>query len=128
MRDDDGRRLLSWAFDQYRTVRPLIGELEPVPLWKGAQREVRLDIAETPDFTSPRDRGQQLYLSTELIDPLIAPLGAGENVGTLVLSDDLGELRRIPLLTAEEYPQGGFFRRLWDSLRLFFRKIFQKPA
>jgi D-alanyl-D-alanine carboxypeptidase (penicillin-binding protein 5/6) len=128
MRDDDGRRLLSWAFDQYRTIRPLIGELEPAPLWKGRRKEVRLDIAEAPDFTGPRDRGRQLYLSTELIDPLTAPLRAGENVGTLVLSDDLGELRRIPLLAAEEYPPGGFFRRLWDSLRLFFRRISRKPA
>jgi D-alanyl-D-alanine carboxypeptidase (penicillin-binding protein 5/6) len=128
MRDDDGRRLLSWAFDQYRTIRPLIGDLEPVPLWKGKQKEVRLNIAETLDFTGPRDRGQQLYLSTELIDPLIAPLRAGENVGTLVLSDDLGELRRISLLAAEEYPLGGFFRRLWDSLRLFFRRFSRKPA
>jgi D-alanyl-D-alanine carboxypeptidase (penicillin-binding protein 5/6) len=128
MRDEDGRNLLSWAFDQYRTVRPLIGELDPAPLWKGKQREVRLNIAETLDFTGPRDRGRQLYLSTELIDPLTAPLSAGETVGTLVLSDDLGELRRIPLLTAEDYPQGGILRRIWDSIRLFFREISRKPV
>jgi D-alanyl-D-alanine carboxypeptidase (penicillin-binding protein 5/6) len=126
MRDEDGRKLLSWAFDQYRTIRPVIGELEPAPLWKGRQKEARLRIAESPDFTGPRNRGRQLYLSTEITDPLIAPLEAGETVGTLILSDDLGELRRIPLLTAESYEQGGFFRRLWDSIRLFFRGAGQK--
>jgi D-alanyl-D-alanine carboxypeptidase (penicillin-binding protein 5/6) len=123
MRDEDGRKLLAWAFEQYRTIRPIIPSLEPVQLWKGKQREARLVIAETPDFTGPRDRGQQLYLVTEIADPLIAPLAAGESVGTLLLSDDYGELRRISLLAAEDYEEGGFFRRLWDSLRLFFRGL-----
>ncbi|MDR1972585.1 MAG: D-alanyl-D-alanine carboxypeptidase [Treponema sp.] len=122
-RDEDGRKLLTWAFDQYRTIRPILGEPEPAQLWKGNQREARLVIAGEPDFTAPRDRGRQLYLAAEMTDPLIAPLGAGEQVGTLILSDDLGELRRIPLLAAEDYGEGGFFRRLWDSIRLFFRKF-----
>ncbi|MDR0401133.1 MAG: D-alanyl-D-alanine carboxypeptidase [Treponema sp.] len=126
MRDEDGRKLLSWAFDQYRTIRPLIGELEPAPLWKGRQRKVRLDIAETPDFTGPRDRGRQLYLAAEIANPLIAPLEAGESVGALILSDDLGELRRIPILAAESCAEGGFFRRFWDSIRLFFRRLDRK--
>jgi D-alanyl-D-alanine carboxypeptidase (penicillin-binding protein 5/6) len=123
LRDEDGRNLLSWAFDQYRTIRPLLFDPEPARLWKGRQGEARLLIAEEPDFTAPRDRGRQLYLATELIDPLIAPLAAGEQVGTLILSDDAGELRRIPLLAAEDYEEGGVFRRLWDSLRLFFRGL-----
>jgi D-alanyl-D-alanine carboxypeptidase (penicillin-binding protein 5/6) len=122
MRDEDGQNLLAWAFEQYRTIRPLIGEIEPAPLWKGREKQVRLSIAETPDFTGPKDRGRQLYLAAELKDPLIAPLPAGEEVGTLILFDDVGELRRIPLLTAEAGERGGLFRRLWDSIRLFFRK------
>ncbi|MDR2375507.1 MAG: D-alanyl-D-alanine carboxypeptidase [Treponema sp.] len=123
MRDEDGRNLLTWAFEQYRTIRPIIPDPEPVKLWKGNQREVRLVSAETPDFTGPRDRGQQLYLSAEITDPLIAPLAAGQTLGTLVISDDLGELHRIPLLAAEDYEEGGFFRRLWDSVQLFFRSL-----
>jgi D-alanyl-D-alanine carboxypeptidase (penicillin-binding protein 5/6) len=121
-RDEDGRKLLSWAFDQYRTIRPLLPGLEPVRLWKGKEGEARLLIAEEPDFTAPRDRGRSLYLTTEIADPLIAPLSAGETLGTLILSDDLGELRRIPLLAAEGYEAGGFLRRLWDSIRLSFRE------
>jgi D-alanyl-D-alanine carboxypeptidase (penicillin-binding protein 5/6) len=43
-------------------------------------------------------------------------------VGDIILSDDQGELRRIPLLTAREYGEGNFFKRIWDSIRLFFRR------
>jgi D-alanyl-D-alanine carboxypeptidase (penicillin-binding protein 5/6) len=126
LRDEDGRKLLAWAFDQYRTIRPLLFDPEPVRLWKGTEGEARLLIAEEPDFTAPRSRGRQLYLATEIVDPLIAPLAAGEPLGTLILSDDQGELRRIPLLAAEDYGEGGFFRRLWDSIRLFFREFGRK--
>ncbi|MDR3148095.1 MAG: D-alanyl-D-alanine carboxypeptidase, partial [Treponema sp.] len=108
------------------TIRPIIPEPEPVQLWKGKQKELRPFVAETPDFTGPRDRGRQLYLSTLITDPLIAPLAAGQSVGTLILSDDSGELRRIPLLAAEDYEEGGFFRRVWDSIRLFFRDLFSR--
>jgi D-alanyl-D-alanine carboxypeptidase (penicillin-binding protein 5/6) len=122
-RDRDGRNLLSWAFEQYRTIRPLFPEPEPVRLWKGLRKEARLVIAGEPGFTGRRDRGRQLYLTTEIADPLIAPLAAGETLGTFILSDDQGELRRLPLLAAENYEAGGFFRRLWDSIRLFFRGL-----
>jgi D-alanyl-D-alanine carboxypeptidase (penicillin-binding protein 5/6) len=126
MRDDDGRKLLAWAFDEYRTIRPIIPDPEPIRLWKGKQKEILPLVAETPDFTGPKDRGQQLYLGAEITDPLIAPLAAGDQVGILILSDDLGELRRIPLLAAQDYGEGGFFRRLWDSVRLFFRDLFRR--
>ncbi|MDR2178451.1 MAG: D-alanyl-D-alanine carboxypeptidase [Treponema sp.] len=125
-RDNDGRKLLAWAFEQYRTIRPIIPEPEPVRLWKGKQKEILPIIAETPDFTGPKDRGQQIYLGAEIIEPLIAPLAAGEQVGTLILSDDRGELRRIPLLAARDYEEGGLFSRLRDSARLFFRDLFRR--
>jgi D-alanyl-D-alanine carboxypeptidase (penicillin-binding protein 5/6) len=57
-------------------------------------------------------------------DLLIAPLDAGSPAGTLVLYDEEGELRRVPLFTAEDAPLGGFWKRLWDSIRLFVRKHF----
>ena len=55
--------------------------------------------------------------------PLLAPLSGGSVVGDLVLYDDMGELRRIPLVTMQRVEQGGFFKRLWDSIRLFFRSL-----
>jgi D-alanyl-D-alanine carboxypeptidase (penicillin-binding protein 5/6) len=123
LRDEDGRRLLTWAFDNFKTLRPVIGEIEPVRLWKGKENTAELMAGEDPVFTVPIDRGNRLWLSTELIDPLIAPLPAAYPVGDMILSDEEGELRRIPLLTAGEYGEGNFFKRLWDSIRLFFRSL-----
>ncbi|MDR0451149.1 MAG: D-alanyl-D-alanine carboxypeptidase [Treponema sp.] len=123
LRDEDGRKLLTWAFDNFKTLRPLLEEPEPVRLWKGKENWVELTVGEDPAFTIPASRGNQLWLSTELIDPLVAPLPASYRAGDFILSDEQGELRRIPLLSAREYEEGNFFKRLWDSVRLFFRGL-----
>jgi D-alanyl-D-alanine carboxypeptidase (penicillin-binding protein 5/6) len=126
IRDADGEKLLAWAFDTFQTIRPVIGDPEPARLWKGKADWVKLVPAEAADFTAPVNRGSSLWLSTELQEPLIAPLPANYPVGNLVISDEKGELHRIPLLTGAEYEKGGVFKRLWDSVRLFFRGLSKK--
>jgi D-alanyl-D-alanine carboxypeptidase (penicillin-binding protein 5/6) len=121
IRDADGEAILSWAFENFRTIRPVIGAPEPARLWKGKQNRVKLVPAEEAEFTAPADRGSSLWLATELYGPLIAPLPAAYPAGRLVIFDEQGELRGIPLVTAGACEAGGFFKRLWDSLRLFFR-------
>jgi D-alanyl-D-alanine carboxypeptidase (penicillin-binding protein 5/6) len=125
IRDADGQKLLSWAFENFQTLRPVIDGIDPVRLWKGKANFAELVPGETPEFTAPANRGASLWLSTEITDPLIAPLPANYQVGDLILSDAQGELRRIPLLTARGYEEGNFFKRLWDSVRLFFKGWFR---
>jgi D-alanyl-D-alanine carboxypeptidase (penicillin-binding protein 5/6) len=126
IRDADGEKILSWAFDTFKTIRPIIGDLEPARLWKGKADWIRLIPAGGTEFTAPVNRGNSLWLSTELKDPLIAPIPAAYPLGNLIISDERGELRRIPLMSAEAYEAGGFFKRVWDSLRLFFRRFAKK--
>jgi D-alanyl-D-alanine carboxypeptidase (penicillin-binding protein 5/6) len=121
IREEDSYKILNWAFNNYKTVRPLFPEIEEARVWKGKKNSVPLRPGESLEFTAPINRADKLYRKTEIISPLIAPLPAGSYCGELVLYDDEGELRRIPLLSAEEAPPGGFFKRLWDSIRLLFK-------
>jgi hypothetical protein len=43
-----------------------------------------------------------------------------------MVSDELGELRRMPLVLKENAEQGGIFRRFFDGIRLFFKRLFRK--
>jgi D-alanyl-D-alanine carboxypeptidase (penicillin-binding protein 5/6) len=128
IRDRDSERLLSWAFENFKTVRPEPGPVGPVRLWKGKDKFAELQIAAPSTengplmFTAPLNRAASLYLREEIDSPLIAPLPASFPVGWLVISDESGDLHRVRLLTAREYPQGNIFRRIWDSIRLFFLK------
>jgi D-alanyl-D-alanine carboxypeptidase (penicillin-binding protein 5/6) len=122
IREEDGRKLLTWAFDNFKTVRPEPPDLEKARIWKGKVDYVGLSPDEVLDFTSRSYRAETLYYKTEIFDTLIAPLPIGSFVGNLIIYDDEGELHRVPLVTNEEIPAGGFFKRLFDSIRLFFRK------
>jgi len=128
IRDRDGEHLLTWAFENYKTVRPPIPQIEPARLWKGKDNKVELRITVPADlqnplaFTAPAGRASSLRFTAEINQPLIAPLPAFHPVGWLVISDAEGELHRVALLTAREYRQGNVFKRMWHSIRLLLKK------
>jgi D-alanyl-D-alanine carboxypeptidase (penicillin-binding protein 5/6) len=121
-RDADGTSLLSWAFENFKTVRPVIGSIEKPRLYKGKDKNVELVLALPVDFTSPVGRALQLKFETQINGPLIAPIPEGEAVGYFIISDDNGELNRVPLLTVRTYERGNIFKRIWHSILLLFKK------
>ncbi|MDR2542095.1 MAG: D-alanyl-D-alanine carboxypeptidase, partial [Treponema sp.] len=121
---------LSWAFDNFKTVSVDAGQLENVRLWKGRENFVQLTInkeqiannyGQIIDFTSPLDRANELYREIVITGNLVAPLPANYHAGYLVISDEIGELTRLPLVTTRAYERGNFFKRIWHSILLFFR-------
>jgi D-alanyl-D-alanine carboxypeptidase (penicillin-binding protein 5/6) len=137
IRDEDGRTLLEWGFRSFKTLRTASPPREPVRVWKGRINRVELipvdkggegqaagiDGSYNWTLTVYVGRGSAPRWDTELVEPLIAPLPAGAAAGAMILSDSFGELRRIPLVTAAAVERGGFFKRLWDSIRLFFMRL-----
>jgi len=125
-RNRDGDLLLSWAFENFRTVRPATPGIEPVRLWKGRDRHVALRPAEPLEFTAPTgrlgDRATPLLFAVETDGPLVAPLPAFHPAGWLVFADEAGEVHRVRLVTTREYRQGNFLRRVWGAIRLFFMR------
>jgi D-alanyl-D-alanine carboxypeptidase (penicillin-binding protein 5/6) len=126
IRDADSRSLLAWGFTHFKTLKPPAPELTPVRIWKGKANRTAVLLTEDTPFTTLSYRGRNLRWETAFIDPLTAPLEAGSPAGELILLDDIGELRRIPLAAAETVPRGNIFKRAWHSIRLFFRRIFAK--
>jgi D-alanyl-D-alanine carboxypeptidase (penicillin-binding protein 5/6) len=121
IRDEDGRKLLTWGFGHFTTLRPDFGPLPPLRVWKGKTNFAAVVPGETPEFTAPIDRGQGLRWEIEAEDPVTAPFPAGTILGDLVLYDRFGELRRLPLVSANPVPEGNILQRLRDSLILLFR-------
>jgi D-alanyl-D-alanine carboxypeptidase (penicillin-binding protein 5/6) len=120
-RAEDCRKLLEWAFANYKTLRPPVPEIPDARVWKGKQKFIPLKPTEETATTTLIDRGVDLNWETELFTPVIAPVPAGTEAGKLRLYDRDGLLREIALVTTEEAERGGFWRRLWDSIVLFFR-------
>jgi D-alanyl-D-alanine carboxypeptidase (penicillin-binding protein 5/6) len=125
-RNIDDTSLLSWAFDNFKTVRPVTENMENVRLWKGRENSVEVLPAQSLDFTSPVDRANMLLFETFFPQPLTAPLATGEAVGYFIINDEYGELHRIQLLTARAYEKGNIFKRMWHSIVMFFQKLKKK--
>ena len=119
-RETDGTVLMSWAFENFKTVRVNIDQIEKARLWKGKDNYVELKLAHSADFTSPVDRSSLLVYEFIIDGPLIAPLPAGFPAGHLVICDEYGEVNKIPLITAAACEKGNIFKRIWHSFRILF--------
>jgi D-alanyl-D-alanine carboxypeptidase (penicillin-binding protein 5/6) len=55
---------------------------------------------------------------------LIAPVKAGDVIGKVEVRQGDKLIKQVDLVALESVEQGGFFRRMWDGIRLFFRNLF----
>jgi len=118
------QRYLMSAFRKYVTVIPLHLD-EPVAqavVWKGKVDLLDLVPQEAGAFTVKRGEEGKVEVTTE-VPEVTAPITRGQQVGVarVKLGDEV--VREVPLVAAEDVPQGGFFKRLWDSIVLAFRHL-----
>jgi D-alanyl-D-alanine carboxypeptidase (penicillin-binding protein 5/6) len=122
-RDADGEALLTWAFNNFKTVRPYIPEIPPARVWKGRVNHVPLEVPEdVRALTVLADRGEDIRCEVT-VDALMAPLPAGFPAGHITFYDSDERIAGADLLTPEEIPAGNFFKRVWDSILLFFLSL-----
>lgn len=127
-REAEAAKLLTYGFARFATVEVLKGResFGPIPVYKGAAREVRAAVGGPLVLTVARGLEGKIAQAPALPRQLTAPVNKGQRLGELVLSAEGNELARVPLLAQEEIGRGGFFRVLWDSIRLFFRGLFRR--
>jgi len=130
-RKEESRKMLGYGFRFYETPKVLgAGQSlsdPPAKVWKGAADSVRLGVTRDVYVTVPRGRAAELraaYVVDEAHKAIEAPVAAGTAVGTVTVS--LGEepVLQEPLAALDSVERGGFFRVFWDSLVLFFLKLF----
>ena len=128
VRAREARRLLDYGFRNFATLTlDLKGKVPAeLPVYKGRARRVTVRPAAPPRVTVPRGREGELRLTTSLVPYAVAPVSAGERLGTLTASLDGRELLRLELQAGEDVARGGWWRVAWDSVRLFFRNLFRR--
>ncbi|WP_074866132.1 D-alanyl-D-alanine carboxypeptidase family protein [Atopomonas hussainii] len=120
------QKLLTYGFRFFetQTFYQKGAELTQSQVWKGEQSIVKAGLAEDLTLTVGRGQLQKLKASMTLQSPLIAPIKQGQAIGQVEVKLDDQVLHSAPLIALEEVPEGGFFRRIWDGLRLFFFNLF----
>lgn len=98
--------------------------LADAPVWKGAARTVKAGL--TSDLAVSVAKGELATLTTQLVlkPELIAPLKQGDVIGRVEIRQGDTVLQQADVVAMASVEEGGVFRRIWDSIRLFFRHLF----
>ncbi|WP_330925886.1 D-alanyl-D-alanine carboxypeptidase family protein [Candidatus Sororendozoicomonas aggregata] len=121
-RSEEAQKLLTYGFRFYENVDIKKGgeALQTTKVWKGSVNEITLGIDKDLIVSVPRGTGKNLKASMEVDTPLIAPITKGQKVGTVKVTQDNNVIKEVPLLAQQAVDKGAFFKRLWDSIVLFF--------
>ena len=120
------QKLMTYGFRFFetKTFYQKGAELAKAQVWKGATREVKAGLASDLSLTLPKGQLAKLQASMSLNPQLVAPIKQGDVIGSVQVK--LGEevVHSADLVALEAVEEGGFFRRLWDGIRLFFFGLF----
>ena len=123
-RASESQKLLNWGWQAWDAVR-LFEAGKPllvVPVWKGDKPEARLGATGGLIVTVPKGDGDKLKTTIERTDPLLAPLTAGQAVGTVKVTTAGGAVvTSRPLVVLEPVGLAGIFGRAWDAIRLWIK-------
>jgi len=128
VRTRDGRELLDWAFENFRTLHPKLEKIEPVRLWKTPDRSFTPVAAEDLSFTTLASLAESVTARVEKPMELVGPISYGHKIGRIVFSSGGKDIHSVYLLADADYPLGNFWIRFRDSVALFFRNLFGKKT
>jgi D-alanyl-D-alanine carboxypeptidase (penicillin-binding protein 5/6) len=120
-RENASAALLSYGFTFYDTKLVVKGgtALAATRVWKAAQSPA--DVGIKDDLYMTLARGQtDVKTAVDVTPKLIAPLSLDANVGTLRVFSGSQTLTTVPLHPLKPVPAGGWWRRLIDTIRLWF--------
>jgi len=118
----ESQKLLAYGFRFFRTHKLYEAnkQLSLVKVWGGQKSQVRLGIADALAVTIPRGQAKALKATMDIDAEVKAPVMAGQVYGTVRISLDGKEVKSVPLIALEAVEEGGFFKKLWDNIVLFF--------
>jgi D-alanyl-D-alanine carboxypeptidase (penicillin-binding protein 5/6) len=121
-REDASEALLGYGFNFFETRR-LYAAGEPLTtarVWKGTAAEVGLALNRDLFITGQRGQMGSVQAVFELPERLVAPLSAQASIGKVNIVVDGATIATHDLYPATDVPQGGIFRRMIDTVRLWF--------
>ena len=119
----ESQKLLNYGFASFDVVRLYQKDqvVATYPVWKGQSAEVKAGFAGPVLFTVARGQAERVKGEIERAQPLLAPIGKGQRIGTLRVKLDDKVIGEQPLLALEAVEPAGWVGRTWDSVRLWFK-------
>lgn len=119
----ESQRLLNYGFQFFDSVRLYAKNQTVVNLkvWKGESNTIKTGFTRDIYLSLPRGQAKDIKATLTTRQPLLAPLVAGQQVGTVTLTLNGKPLAQYPLLALQSVGVANIFGRAWDGLRLLFK-------
>jgi len=121
-RASESQKLLNWGYISYDSVS-LFTKEQPVAtlrVWKGTQNEVKAGFASDLSIAVPKGYAEKVSKDFVAEPRLIAPIEAGQKLGTLKVAIDGQAYGEYPVIALEKVELGNIFVRIFDTIRLWF--------
>ena len=122
----ESQKLLTFGFRYFETVTLYQADetLKKAKIWGGKHNSLELGALEPVVLTIPRGTRDDLAAEITLVEEIHAPIRRGDQVGILNVRDADKKNIDIPIVALNDVEEAGFLSRVWDSLNLFFLKLF----
>ncbi|MCX7152771.1 MAG: D-alanyl-D-alanine carboxypeptidase, partial [Proteobacteria bacterium] len=123
VRAQESLKLLNYGFQFYESVRlyeknQAVSTLE---VWKGSENRLKAGFQTDMFVTLPRGQADKVKADFVSQQPLVAPISAGQRVGTLRVMVESGLVAEYPVVALDSVGIAGYFGRTWDTFRLWFK-------
>jgi D-alanyl-D-alanine carboxypeptidase (penicillin-binding protein 5/6) len=120
----ESQKLLNYGYQNFEVVR-IQAKDKPAgtyEIWKGSEDTVDGGFERDVLVAVPRGQAEQVKAEIERVQPLIAPIAQGQQIGTLRVRIGEQLVTERPLLALSSVEPAGWFGRTWDSLRLMLAR------
>lgn len=119
------QKLLTYGFRSFENVKIRSGGkvLDHIRVWRGTTNKAPVVLDEDLIVTVLQRETQKITVSREMDTELVAPVKAGQKVGTLRVHLDNEIIASRDLVVQDEVKQGGLAKRLWDDAARFVDEL-----
>lgn len=118
-RADESVRLLDWGFRSFKPYKLFTAgtPIENAPVWQGTYSEVPLVSTTDVDLILSTEQRKDMKVSVVYQTPVIAPVAAGQRIGTIRIEAPEMPVREFPLVAGGAVERQGIFSRAMGSLK-----------
>ena len=125
VRAQESQKLLNWGYLAFDTVKVYSANqaVNEFRIWKGTENMVKGGFLNDFVLSLPKGDAEKLKANVVSQQPLMAPVTKGQTIGTLQLSLNDKPVGDYPIVALDDIPEAGWFGRLWDAIRLWFKNL-----
>jgi len=123
VRAQESQKLLNFGFQFYDGVHLYDkgAAVSTIKVWKGSERTLKAGLASELNVSVPKGMADKLKADLVSQQPLLAPVSAGQRIGTLRVTLESKPIGEYPVVALENVAVAGILGRAWDTVRLWFQ-------